>query len=82
MTGGFYWAYKDEYVPGERNLDAEKRKDSKRAVKQLSLEGELIKTWNSIMDAEREGEFNNQSVSDAASGRLQTYRGFKWEYVT
>jgi hypothetical protein len=55
------------------------RKSKSKPVAQLTLDGELIKIWDSMMEAQREGGFNQSSISKACSGRYKTHAGFKWE---
>lgn len=53
---------------------------SKR-VGRFSKEGELLEIYLSTKDAERKGEFTNQSISKCCNGKLKTYKGFIWKYL-
>lgn len=50
-------------------------------VKQLDLEGQIIKVWNSGMDAVRDKGFLSSKISECCSGKRKTHAGFKWEYA-
>ena len=51
---------------------------SKRVL-QLSLSGDLIREWPSIMECARNG-FNQSHVCLCCNGKQKTYKGFKWCY--
>ena len=50
-------------------------------VKQLSLDGKLIKLWDCASDAVREGGFDSGCISRTAHGQQTSHKGFRWEYV-
>ena len=52
---------------------------SKRVL-QLSLDGELIKEWESTNECGRNG-FNKGNVAACCNGKLPQYKGFKWCYA-
>lgn len=54
-------------------------KTSKK-VNQYDLEGNYIKTWNSIMDIERELGINNSNISSCCNGNKNSAGGFKWKH--
>ena len=58
------------------------RKSKSKPVAQLTLEGELVKIWDSMSQAQREGGFNHGHISSACSGRYKTHAGFKWELIS
>ena len=51
-----------------------------KKVYQYNKEGNLIKEWNSAMDAERKG-FNHTCISDCCNGKRKTHKGFIWSFV-
>lgn len=51
-----------------------------KKVKQLSLSGEYIKTWDSLHCVTKEVGFNYKNISLCALGKRPTAYGFKWEY--
>ena len=71
-----------EAQKGHKMPDDVKKKliniNSKKIV-QLSLNNELIKIWDSMVDTEKEG-YTKQCVSDCCRGRIKTHKGYKWMY--
>ena len=53
-----------------------------RPVRQLSVDGELIKEYNSIKDAERETGFDNSGIAKACKGKQKTAYGYIWRYAS
>ena len=51
---------------------------SKRVL-QLSLDGELIREWESTKECGRNG-FNSGNVVSCCNGKRKTHKGFRWEY--
>jgi hypothetical protein len=52
---------------------------NRREVNQLTLEGEFIKTWDSISDAVKQYGIG---VSHCLMGKQKSTRGYKWQYTT
>lgn len=50
-------------------------------VNQLSLDGEIIKTWNNIAEIVRETKYNNASITRCCFGKRKTAYGYKWEFA-
>jgi hypothetical protein len=48
-------------------------------VNQYDLNGNLIRTWESMSECERETGFRIVGISKCCSGKLKTYRGYKWK---
>lgn len=57
-------------------------KDNYKSIKiaQLSLDGELIKIWESMREAERLGGFNNCCIGRCCKGACKSHKGFKWMF--
>lgn len=51
-----------------------------KKVYQYTLADELIKVWNSVIEAGRGLEINQGSISNCCNGRCNTYKGYKWSY--
>lgn len=69
-------SYKENNNYGTRTAKAAEAKS--KAVKQLTLNGELIKIWKSAAEASKA---LNTQVYRAANGSRKTAGGYKWEYV-
>ena len=79
-----------EWCTCEENINHGTR--TKRAIKntakalskpvgQYTLEGELIKIWNSARQAEQEGYFNHTSICRVANQKQKTHCGYIWKYI-
>jgi hypothetical protein len=57
-------------------------KDNPKSIKinQLTLTGELIKTWLSMIEITIELKINNGHICWCCKGKRKTAGGFKWEY--
>jgi hypothetical protein len=49
-------------------------------IVQLSLNGELIKIWDSARQVQRETLFSQGNISNCCNGKYKQAYGFKWEY--
>ena len=53
-----------------------------KMVAQLSLEGEVLKVYPSVRQAERDLRFvDSSTISKVCRGEKRTHKGFKWEYL-
>lgn len=52
-----------------------------KAVKQLDLNGNTIKIFDSLADAERICGYHHSNISNCCNGKLHTAYGYKWEFV-
>ena len=50
-------------------------------VRQLSLTGEEIKIFNSIIEAAEELNLHQPLITKCCRGERRTTGGFKWEYI-
>ena len=55
-------------------------KDKKKQVFQYSLDGELVRVWESLGEAGRNG-YTFQSVSNCCLGNKNTHKGYRWSYT-
>ena len=51
-----------------------------KPVRQLTLDGKLVKIWPSIISTKIDG-FNRCNISSCCTGNAKTHRGFRWEHV-
>jgi hypothetical protein len=73
-----------EWLTHKENINhgtGRKRHDKaiSKPVAQLTLDGKLVKIWDSMMKAQRDGGFSQSSISKACSGKAKTHAGFNWE---
>lgn len=67
------------------NNDSAIERGSKKQRKyfgQYSLDGELIKIWHGFKKLDRETDYCRSSVTDCCLGKIKTYRGYVWKYLT
>ena len=55
-------------------------KANSKRVLQLSLDGELIREWDSTQECGRNG-FDQGAVCNCCNGKRKTYKGFLWMYA-
>lgn len=55
------------------------RKDISKKVCQYTLDGELVKIWDSMMECNRNG-FRFTNISQCCKGQKKTHKGFIWKY--
>lgn len=55
---------------------------SRYYYEQYSLEGELVKSWESIKDIENNSNFLRSSISSVCSGKRKSHGGFIWKKVS
>ena len=75
-----------EWITHKQNMNYGTRrkrqiKGASKPVAQLTLEGKLIKKWESATEAQRKGNFDRSSISRACLGKLKTSGGFKWRFT-
>lgn len=82
------------YMFGKHHTDETRRKMSEaakgkyvgtncwcsRAVVQLTLDGEFVKEWSYIKEANQYG-FNRTCISDCCRGKRPHHKGYKWQYA-
>ena len=63
-------------------LKSARGKGLSKPVAQYTLDNELVKVWNSPIEAEREGGFNRSNISKVALGKQKAHKGYIWKYVS
>jgi len=51
-----------------------------KAVNQLTLDGQFVRSWPSIAEAQRNG-YQVANICKVCKGQRPSHKGFKWEYV-
>ena len=82
---GFGWVYLDEYDPNKDNrIIVDRGSGNRMAIRQLSIDGKIIREYKSPMEAERlnrEQNFNNKYIRDCCHGKRKTHKWYMWEFV-
>ena len=53
-----------------------------KQVEQYDKNGNLIQVWPSIIEIERQLGYRNGHISECCRGKLKTYKGYIWRYVS
>lgn len=81
LCGGYRWyysgAYDDSTILRQRKVGG---RPSAGAVEQLSMDGRVIKVWDSIT-APRQYGFHPSGIAAVIKGRAQQHKGYKWRYA-
>jgi hypothetical protein len=72
---GFIWRYRNEF----KEIDLDRLNYQKRKVSQYDLQGNFIKSFESIKDA-ASYEFDESNIQDCCVGRLKSSKGYIWRY--
>ena len=71
--------YEENNNHGTRNERSAKALS--KPIGQYTLDGELVKTWSSVSEAQRQTGFSRGNISQAANGKYKNSHGFIWKYV-
>ena len=74
-AGGYIWKYKNGKV---NKLNYEP--SNKKPVSQYTLDGELIKTYESASEAAKDLGLNSNNIRKACKGKINSSGGFLWAY--
>ena len=81
---GFLWFYEKDYlsINVTKHINSMRRKGWSIGVKQYDLNGNLLKEYGSIMDAERETGIPNTNIVSACRGKRGQIRAgqYMWKY--
>lgn len=73
--------YKESAWKSAQNHDyAEVARKQSKPVLQKTLDGILVKRWNSLREVQRELGYSCGNLSGACNGKYKTMYGFVWEY--
>ena len=70
-----------EWCTHEYNINYGTRTERcSKPVLQYTLDGEFVREWESAIQAEREGGFNNTCICQCCLGKQKTHKGYIWKY--
>lgn len=52
-----------------------------KPIGQYTIDGEFVKVWSSVMEAQRQAGFDCGHISSVANGKRKTHKGFVWKYI-
>lgn len=79
QANGFQWCYRRD-LKKHLNKKIEKNHTTAKKVNQYNLNGDFIKTWNSITEAAKELKICGSKITCVCKGSRKTTGGFKWAY--
>lgn len=68
-----------EWIDVEVHIIMHSMENSKYCDQISPIDGEVVKTWESTMEAERNG-YNQARISDCCLGKRKTHKGYAWKY--
>ena len=75
-AGGYQWRYEGDEPPSSLI-----RRTNGKKVNQINKNGDIIKTWNSLLEASRNLNMHSSGINNACNGKIKTSGGYYWEYV-
>lgn len=76
-AGGYLWVYKEEYDPKKQYVYCN---HSKRRVVQLTMSGDIIAEYESMMEAANTVNTPEPNINRCCRGKMKSAGGFKWMY--
>lgn len=76
-AGGYRWQFADDNIGNNSG----KRIQHKRGVAQYDFNGNLINTFESIVDASKQTGIERTSIYRCCNGKSKTGSGFIWKYL-
>lgn len=77
---GYRWRYSGEQRQEVINRTKKRAGLLPREIHQLTMEGEIVKTWPSLIEAENNG-FTATLICKVLKGKRPSHRGYKWAYA-
>jgi hypothetical protein len=74
------WVQKKIWRKPSKYAEGEARPNDKKQVYQYTLDGKLVKIWESTLATQQEG-FQQPNVRGACLGKHKSHKGFKWSYI-
>lgn len=65
----------------ERRALSHSKSPKLKAVKQTTIDGDVVNIWISSSEAARQLNCSQGNISNCCNGKKKTYLGFKWEYA-
>lgn len=73
--------YKQSESTREKCMNSEYMLNHQRAVYQINYKGEIIGTYKSANEAERQTGFRHGNIASSCKGKYNQCNGFRWVYV-
>jgi len=80
-SNNFIWRFlNDDFTETDRKSYNIRPKPITRKIKQLTINGELIKTWSSFKELVNTSDFDNRPVKACCNGNRLNYKGYVWSF--
>ena len=66
------------YTIEHKKVLSEAHSHQKKRIVQMSLDGTIIKIWDSVSEAKK--EYKNNHISECCTGKIKTAAGFIWKH--
>jgi group I intron endonuclease len=66
------------YTIEHKKILSEAHSHQKKRIVQMSLDGTIIKIWDSVSEAKK--EYKNNHISECCTGKIKTAAGFIWKH--
>jgi len=77
---GYIWRYKDEWIDLP-TFDRTTSPNMKKPIKQLDLDGNLIREYDTITEAVKLNKLKASYIRLCCEGKSKTYKKFIWKFV-
>lgn len=79
-SSGYLWFYAEDYYSGNFNIPTTRQGKFKIPVDKYDLNGNFIKSYDTILIASKENGCVNQDILDVMNGKRKRCRGYMWKY--
>ncbi len=80
-SNNFIWRFEFDLITDlDLNKLMKREKPLIKKIRQVDLNGKLIKIWDSLKQLVNESEFDNRGVKNTCNGLRNNYKGYKWEW--
>lgn len=80
-SGGYYWVYKDKYDSGDYIIKEYRSAKFLVPIEQCDSNGNLIKKFETIIDAANESGASRYRIYQVANGERRLEKGYVWKFV-
>lgn len=80
-TLGFVWLSSPDKFEEWKNKPPKKKHRNRKRVEQLSADGKVIKTWESLDAIEKSGKFDVRGIMGCCKHDRKTHGGYMWRYA-
>lgn len=80
-SNNFIWRFINDEITIEDIKSCNNRvKPITRKIKQLTINNELVRTWQSFKELVNNSDFDSRPVKDCCNGKRSNYKGYCWDF--